>query len=110
MGRPFVLAMGLAALSGCAVPPASDTLDAAGAPSWPRVAPSAELPRDRPLRVGFLVVDGVYNTELTAPYDVFQHTVFHAEPGMEVFTVSPDGGTVTTFEGLVLDSHYGFAT
>jgi transcriptional regulator GlxA family with amidase domain len=28
---------------------------------------------------------------------------------MEVFTVSPDGGTVITFEGLVLDAHFGFA-
>ncbi|HEX9732070.1 MAG TPA: DJ-1/PfpI family protein [Thermoanaerobaculia bacterium] len=109
MRRLFVLAIGLAALSGCAAPPAPDTADAAGASAWPRVAPSAELPRDRALRVGFLVIDGVYNTELTAPYDVFQHTVFHAEPGMEVFTVSPDGGTVTTFEGLVLDAHFGFA-
>ena len=25
--------------------------------------------------VGFLIMDGVYNTELTAPFDIFQHTV-----------------------------------
>lgn len=106
----LALAVGLAALSGCAAPePAADPSAAPGAPPWPRVEPPAELPRDRPLNVGFLVIDGVYNTELTAPYDVFQHTVFHADPGMEVFTVSPDGGTVTTFEGLVLDARYGFA-
>ncbi|MGB6361572.1 MAG: hypothetical protein WBG64_02775, partial [Thermoanaerobaculia bacterium] len=36
-----------------------------------------QIPRDRPLRAGFLIVDGVYNTELTAPYDVFQHTSAH---------------------------------
>lgn len=80
-------------------------------PPWPRLAPPDDLPRDRRLNVGFLVVDGVYNTELTAPYDIFQHTVFHTEPavpGMEVFTVSPDGAAVTTFEGLVLDPHYSF--
>ncbi len=70
-------------------------------------ARGAEAPRA--LRVGFLIVDGVYNTELTAPYDIFHHTVFHTEPGMEVFTVSPDGRPVTTFEGLEIAAHHGFA-
>lgn len=82
---------------------------AAQEPPWQRL-PGAELPPERPLTVAFLVVDGVYNSELMAPYDVFQHTVFHTEPGMEVFTVSPDGAPVTTFEGLVLNPHYSFAT
>lgn len=78
----------------------------------PRTArPAPDLPRDRPLRAGFLVVDGVFNSELMAPYDVFHHTAFHAAPlpGMEVFTISPDGQPVTTFEGLVLVPHHGFA-
>ncbi|HEY9420187.1 MAG TPA: DJ-1/PfpI family protein, partial [Thermoanaerobaculia bacterium] len=57
---------------------------------------------------GFLVVNGVYNTELMAPYDVFQHTKFHSQPGMEVFTVSPDGQPVTTFEGIRITPTYGF--
>lgn len=70
---------------------------------------SADLPRDRPLRAGFLVVEGVYNTELAAPYDVFQHTVFHAKPGIEVFTVSPDGQPLTTFEGIRIVPRYSFA-
>jgi len=67
------------------------------------------LPTDRPLQVGFLAVDGVYNSELMAPYDIFHHTVFHTEPGMEVFVVSPDGGPVRTFEGLEVGAHYSFA-
>ncbi len=56
------------------------------------------------------MVDGVYNTELAAPWDVFQHTVHHRapEPGIEVFAVSPDGGPVTTAEGLRLLPDYGF--
>ena len=62
------------------------------------------------LSVGFLIVDGVYNTELTAPFDVFQHTVFHAQPGMETFTVSPDGRPVRTFEGLEVGARYSFET
>jgi len=26
--------------------------------------------------VGFLIMEGVYNTELTAPFDIFQHTQY----------------------------------
>lgn len=74
----------------------------------PAPGPAAGLPADRPLRAAFLVVDGVYNTELMAPYDVFQHTVFHIKPGIEVFTVSPTGEPVTTFEGLRIVPAYGF--
>jgi len=55
-------------------------------------------------------VDGVYNTELTAPYDIFQHTIFHTDPGMETFNVSPDGGAVVTFEGIEVGAHYSFET
>jgi len=76
--------------------------------AWRRVAPPSDLPTDRPLRAGFLVVDGVYNSELTAPYDILHHTPFHTEPGIEVFTVSPDGQAVATFEGLQLVPHHGF--
>lgn len=72
-------------------------------------APPAGLPQDRPLRAGFLVVDGVYNTELAAPYDVLQHTAFHTKPGIEAFTVSPNGQPVTTFEGIRIAPHYSFA-
>lgn len=52
------------------------------------------------LAVGFLLVDGVYNSELMAPYDIFQHTIFHDDAGMAVFTVSPSRAPVRTFEGL----------
>jgi putative intracellular protease/amidase len=96
-------------------PTSVETVTAEGEilPPWLRLEPPP-LPDDRRLNVGFLVIDGVYNTELTAPYDVFQHTIFHTEhaepehPGMEVFTVSPDGEPVTTFEGLVLVPHHSF--
>jgi len=82
---------------------------APAAPALPRVPPPADLPRDRPLRAGFLVLDGVYGTELVAPYDVLQHTVSHTRPGIDTFTISPDGGTVKTAEGLVIDARFGFA-
>lgn len=75
-----------------------------------RRLPAPELPADRPLAVGFLLVDGVYNTELTAPYDIFEHVKYSLKdrPAMEVFTVSPDGKMVTTAEGLRLLPDYGF--
>ncbi len=71
-----------------------------------------ELPANRPLRAAFLLVNGVYNTELVAPYDVLQHTVYHTapRPGIEVFTVSPDGEAVTTAEGLRILPHHSFET
>jgi transcriptional regulator GlxA family with amidase domain len=70
------------------------------------LAPAARAPSPPPLNVGFLIVDGVYNTELTAPYDIFHHTVFHTSPGMRVFTVAPSREPVRTFEGLrILPDH-----
>ena len=56
----------------------------------------------------FLMIDGVYNSELMAPYDIFQHTIFHTEGGISVFTVNETLDTVTTFEGLKLLPHYSF--
>ena len=67
------------------------------------------FPLDRPLAAAFLIVDGVYDTELTAPYDLLHHTRFHVQPGIEVFTVSPDGRPVKSFEGLEIAADHGFA-
>jgi len=56
----------------------------------------------------FLIIDGVSNSEFMAPYDIFQHTIFHTEGGINVFTVGQTIDTVTTFEGLRLLPHYSF--
>lgn len=78
--------------------------------AWAHLVPRPELPADRPLRVGFLVVDGVYGTELVAPFDVLHHVRFHVEgPAPEVLTISPDGAAVTTFEGLRIAADHSFA-
>lgn len=63
---------------------------------------------DRTLNAAFLVVDGVYNSELIAPMDVFHHTVFHTEYGVKVFTVAPQKDTITSFEGLRFIPDYSF--
>ena len=85
-----------------------DTADAN--PPFQRLA--SAIDPATPLRAGFLIVDGVYNSELVAPYDIFHHTPFHTDPnpGIEVFTVSPDGKPITTFEGLVITPHHSFAS
>ena len=39
--------------------------------------------------VAFLIMDGVYNTEFTAPYDIFQHTQYRKNiKAMNTFTVA----------------------
>ena len=65
---------------------------------------------DRVYNVAFLIVDGVYNSELVAPMDIFHHTVFHTEYGMKVFTVAPDTLPITTFEGLHILPDFSFIT
>jgi transcriptional regulator GlxA family with amidase domain len=61
--------------------------------------------------VGFLIMDGVYNTELTAPYDIFQHTKFREGiKAMNVFTVANTHEYVRTFEGLKLLPDFNYLT
>jgi transcriptional regulator GlxA family with amidase domain len=63
------------------------------------------LPKLEPNRykVGFLIMNGVYNTELTAPYDIFQHTIFREKiKAMNVFTVANTDNPITSFEGMRL--------
>jgi transcriptional regulator GlxA family with amidase domain len=101
------LLLALSLVAAASTGPGAESFASPQETPWPRIAP-IDLPTDRPLRDGFLIVDGVYNSELMAPCDIFQHTIFHAEPGIEVFTVSPDGQPVTTFEGLTISAHYSF--
>ncbi|MEZ4847994.1 MAG: DJ-1/PfpI family protein [Bacteroidia bacterium] len=69
--------------------------------------PQIEKP-DRVLNVGILIMEGVYNTELTAPMDILHHTVFHTEHGMKVFTIADSIHPITTFEGLRITPDYGY--
>ena len=51
--------------------------------------------------VAFLIMNGTYNTEFTAPYDIFQHTRFRKGiKAMNTFTVANTLEPVTTFEGV----------
>jgi transcriptional regulator GlxA family with amidase domain len=56
-------------------------------------------------------MDGVYNTELTAPYDIFQHTVFRDSiRAMNTFLVANTLQPITTFEGIQIRPHFNYLT
>lgn len=86
-------------------------------PSHQRPRPEMEEPRALELgdtsyyNVALLVTDGVYNTELTAPYDIFQHTIFRQgiRP-MKTFLVGPTREAITTFEGMRILPDLGYLT
>lgn len=59
--------------------------------------------------VAFLIMDGTFNTELTAPFDIFQHTIFREKiKAMNVFTVANTDIPITTFEGMRILSDYNY--
>ena len=61
--------------------------------------------------VAFLIMDGVYNTEYTAPYDIFQHTQFRQGiKAMNTFTVANTLHPITSFEGIRILPDYDYLT
>ncbi|MEZ4687578.1 MAG: DJ-1/PfpI family protein [Bacteroidia bacterium] len=72
------------------------------APQAPAPSAQPDLPANR-YNVAFLIMDGVFNTELTAPFDIFHHTIFRDSiRPMNVFMVANSREPVTTFEGIRL--------
>lgn len=62
------------------------------------------------LRAGFVCVDGVYNSELMAPYDVLQHSIYRdSDNYIRCFIVTPDGEPFTTAEGITITPEWSFA-
>jgi transcriptional regulator GlxA family with amidase domain len=67
-----------------------------------------KLKKDR-YNVAFLIMDGTFNTELTAPFDIFQHTIFRENiKAMNVFTVANTDKPITTFEGMRILPDYNY--
>ncbi len=61
--------------------------------------------------VAFLIMDGVYNTELTAPYDIFQHTIFRDSiKAMNTFMVANTMEPITSFEGMRILPDFNYLT
>ena len=73
----------------------------------------SEASSDKPdgvLNAGFICVDGVYNSELMAPYDILQHTVYRDSLNyVRCFIVTPDGKPFVTFEGIRITPDYSIA-
>ncbi|MDA9773541.1 DJ-1/PfpI family protein [Saprospiraceae bacterium] len=60
-------------------------------------------------QVGILIMDGTYNSELVAPYDIFQHTQYRKEiKQMDVFTIAKTTDVVRSFEGLRMIPDYSY--
>jgi len=63
------------------------------------------------LNAAFVCTQGVFNSELMAPYDVLQHSVFRDSLNYILpFIVTEDGGPFTSFEGLTIAAHHSFET
>lgn len=76
--------------------------------STPRHFPDLQANR---YNVAFLIMDGVYNTELTAPFDIFQHTIFRDSiKAMNVFMVANTLEPITSFEGIRLLPDFDYLT
>lgn len=72
--------------------------------------PHPELKADH-YNVAILVMNGVYNTELVAPMDIFQHTQYRDSiRAMNVFTVGKSREPLRTFEGLWLIPDFSYLT
>jgi len=65
--------------------------------------------RDNAYNAAFLIMDGTFNTEFTAPFDIFQHTIFRdgIKP-INVFTVANSLEPITTFEGVRILPDYNY--
>ncbi|MEM8484493.1 MAG: DJ-1/PfpI family protein [Bacteroidota bacterium] len=75
------------------------------------LADAAEAAGGDVLNVGFVVLEGVYNSELMAPYDVIQHSIFRDSLRyMQPFIVAPSLDPVVTFEGIEVVPHFTFDT
>ncbi|KSA14661.1 DJ-1/PfpI family protein [Maribacter dokdonensis] len=67
------------------------------------VKETRQLPKLEPsnYNVAFLIMKGTFNTEFTAPFDIFQHTKFRKGiKAMNTFTVANTLEPITTFEGV----------
>ena len=72
-------------------------------PEVTAIPPQRTLPEIKPNRynTAFLIMHGVYNTEFTAPFDIFQHTQYREGiKAMNTFTVANTLEPITTFEGV----------
>ncbi|MDJ0837387.1 MAG: DJ-1/PfpI family protein [Acidobacteriota bacterium] len=62
------------------------------------------------INTAFVVIDGVFNSELIAPLDILQHSVYRKQKTyFRTYLVSPDGKPIKTAEGQTIHADYSFA-
>lgn len=62
------------------------------------------------LQAAFVCLPGVYNSELMAPYDILQHSIYRDTLNyIACYVVTPDGKPFITSEGITIVPHYSFA-
>lgn len=89
--------------------PALDSDTSTDTVAEPHSSKSSLILEPNRYNVAFLIMDGVYNTELTAPYDIFQHTIFRDSiKAMNTFLVANTLEPITTFEGLQILPHFDY--
>ena len=70
--------------------------------------PNAIAPRVR--HAGFVCMEKVYNSELMAPFDVLQHSIYRdSSDYIRCFIVTPAGKPFVTSEGIRLTPDFSFA-
>ena len=61
------------------------------------------------LTAGFICTPGVFNTELTAPWDVIQHSMYRDDNNyVRTVLISENGEPFRTAEGLMIAADYSF--
>jgi len=61
------------------------------------------------LTAGFVCTPGVFNTELTAPWDVIQHSMYRDENNhVRTVLITEDGEPFRSAEGLIIAADYSF--
>ncbi len=107
MQKSFLILLSILIL-GCSEIKKPDPLVATETESTSNIKTFPKLVPNR-YNVAFLVMDGTYNTEFTAPYDIFQHTQYRKSiKQMNVFTVANTDQPITTFEGLKIIPDYNY--
>ena len=104
----FIFLLHVLVLLSCTADPNVVIKESEPKSGYQTITPEADL---EPYQVAFLIMDGTFNTELTAPYDIFHHTVFREgiRP-MRVFTVAAHHRPIITFEGLRITPDYNYLT
>lgn len=61
-------------------------------------------------QAAFVCLPGVYNSELIAPYDILQHSIYRDTLNyIACYVVTPDGKPFVTSEGITIVPHFSFA-